>query len=104
MPALPSAGRELVPYFSSPGECSNETLSQSKSDAARFAFVATVASYARALFVTRHRHVCFLIPQEKEKVIQEVLPTQCKPCSVTSETEQFKQVSTQTSGSQAAGR
>lgn len=35
MPALPSAGRELVPYFSSSDECVNETLSQSKADSAR---------------------------------------------------------------------
>lgn len=36
MPALPSAGRDLVPYFSSPGDCVNETLlSQSNIDTAR---------------------------------------------------------------------
>lgn len=44
MPALPSAGRELVPYFSSPGECINDTLSQTNTDATRSAFVTTVAS------------------------------------------------------------
>ena len=35
MPALPSAGRELVPYFRSPDDCVNETLTQSKADSAR---------------------------------------------------------------------
>lgn len=44
VPALSSAGRELVPYFSSPGECIDDTLSQTKPDAARSAFVAIIAS------------------------------------------------------------
>ncbi|KAL3161043.1 hypothetical protein ABBQ38_009426 [Trebouxia sp. C0009 RCD-2024] len=36
MAALPGAGRDLVPYFSSPGDCVNETLlSQSHIDPAR---------------------------------------------------------------------
>lgn len=43
MPALPSAGRDLIPYFSSPEECIDETLSQTKTEAARFAFPATCA-------------------------------------------------------------
>ena len=35
MPALPGAGRILVPYFSSPEECVNETLSKGKGDSVK---------------------------------------------------------------------
>lgn len=42
MAALPGAGRDLVPYFSTPGDCINETLlSQSNIDPARFARMST---------------------------------------------------------------
>lgn len=35
MPALPSGGRALVPYFDSPDDCINQTLSKPKVDSAR---------------------------------------------------------------------
>ncbi len=35
MPALPSAGRVLVPYFESPEDCVNDTLGRAKVDPAR---------------------------------------------------------------------
>ena len=35
MPAQPGAGRNLVPYFESPEDCVNQTLSKGKGDFAR---------------------------------------------------------------------
>ena len=83
MPTLPGAGRELVPYFSSPKECVNETLSQAKTDAARFVLVARLAgAHVHAPVHDVYNIFASYLQQEKEKVTEEILPTQCKLCSV----------------------
>ena len=84
MPTLPSAGRELVPYFNSPKDCVNETLSQAKTDVARFVLVARLPG---APVHDVYNIFALYLQQEKEKVTEEILLTQCKPCSVITTTE-----------------